>query len=74
MDICLKHLQTGFLLPIVLSILLIIHKHTILTLCSSVLLSLQVQSSTKQSYTFIYLLQRVEFMCRHYTNSILCVF
>lgn len=69
-----KTFTNRFLLPIVLSILLIIHTHTILTLCSSVLLSLQVQSSTKQSYTFIYLLQRVEFMCRHYTNSILYVF
>lgn len=69
-----KTFTNRFLLSIVLSILLIIHTHTILTLCSSVLLSLQVQSSTKQSYTFIYLLQRVEFMCRHYTNSILYVF
>lgn len=69
-----KTFTNRFLLPIVLSILLIIHTHTILTLCSSVLLSLQVQSSTIQSYTFIYLLQRVEFMCRHYTNSILYVF
>lgn len=69
-----KTFTNRFLLPIVLSILLLIHTHTILTLCSSVLLSLQVQSSTIQSYTFIYLLQRVEFMCRHYTNSILYVF